>query len=131
MSTQQGLIKAQTEWTKNANTYNEDMSKAKKYAVDGNGEAILDINGEVILILPDPLYPPKINEETGTMTQIVRDANGVITAVETKISGWQKPASTNEAKDIIQVDVTDPETGETVKRPFNVKTNQWVALPGM
>lgn len=34
MSTQQGLIKAQDEWNKNANTYNEDMSKAKGYAVD-------------------------------------------------------------------------------------------------
>lgn len=65
------------------------------------------------------------------MTQIIRDENGVISAIETKISGWQKPASVNEAKDIIQVDTIDPETGETIKRPFNVKTNQWVALPGM
>ena len=131
MSTQQALVKSQQEFAKNANTYNEDMSKAKKYAVDGNGQAILDVNGAIIPILPDPLYPPKIDEEAGTMTQIIRDENGVITAVSTKIAGWQKPAATTEAKDIIQVDTIDPETGQTIQRPFNVKTNQWVTLPGM
>jgi len=69
-----------TEWTKNANTVNTDMSTAMGYYVDWNGTPLYDATGNVISMPQKPPMEPVWDKESGQLITFSTDANGQIVA---------------------------------------------------
>lgn len=61
------IAKEQKAYIENSNKVNTDMSTAKWYYVDGNGQAILDQQWSTIPMPQKPMYPPAFNDDKSMM----------------------------------------------------------------
>lgn len=69
-----------TEWNKNANTVNTEMSTAKWYYVDWNGTPIYDKSGKTIAMPEKPPLDPIYDSKTGKLIQFTTDDSWKIVA---------------------------------------------------
>jgi hypothetical protein len=63
------------EYSQNANKVNADMSKVKGYYVDGNGNPILNNQGQPIQVPQDAPMEPVFDKETGKLITFGLDEN--------------------------------------------------------
>lgn len=73
------------EYQQNANTVNTEMSGIKGYYVDGNGNPILDSDGQPIKVPQWAPMDPVFDKESGKLIQFGYDENGNIVASVTQV----------------------------------------------
>lgn len=69
-----------TEWTTNANTVNTEMSAARGYYVDGNGNPLYNADGTTISLPEKPPMEPVWDKESGQLITFSLDESGQIVA---------------------------------------------------
>ena len=74
-----------TEWTKNSNTVNTDMSTAKGIMVDGNGTPIYDVKWNTIPMPQKPPIEPVFDKERWLLTTFSKNEKGEIVAKQTEV----------------------------------------------
>ena len=78
-----------TEWTKNANTVNTDMSTAMGYMVDGNGTPLYNSDGSRIEVPEAPPMPPVYDKASGQLITFSTDDSGQIVAKMQQVTAGQ------------------------------------------
>jgi len=75
MNTQKEQRARQDIFNKGANTYNQEMSQIQGFAVDGNGQPILDTNGQQIVVPKDAPLPAQFDAKTGQLITFSTNEN--------------------------------------------------------
>ena len=113
MNTQKELRARQDVFNQNKNTYNEQMSQVQGFAVDGNGNPILDSAGKQIEIPKESPIKPTFDEKTGQLVTFGLDEYGNITAKATQVQGFRPEKQ-------------KPNIIETKEGLYNVDTGKWL-----
>ena len=125
----ENLNKTAATFQANKNTFNKEMSAAKWFAVDGNGNQILWANGLPIELPKVAPIEPVFDDKTGQLTVFSLDEDGNIVGKSSKVSGFvaqpTEDVNAPKASDFIDVEVDDG-MGGTIKKKYNVKTGQYL-----
>ncbi len=117
-----------TEWTKNANTVNMDMSKAKGVYTDWNGNPLYNADWTTISMPEVPPMEPVYDKESGQLITFSNDENGQIVA---KVQQVTNQASLNQqaANSIAQLVVNGTMSMDNV--PAEMRASVAIAMATM
>lgn len=130
MNTQKELRDNKIAFDQWAAKYNKEMSMVKWFAVDGNGNPILDVSGQQIEVPKDAPLDPVFDDKTGMVTTFQLDEDGNIFGTQKKVSNFVSPATeaTPKASDFIDVEVSDG-MGGTIKKKYDVVNKKFLEVP--
>jgi len=118
MNTQKELRDNKIVFDQNANKYNAEMSQVQGFAVDGNGNQILDVSGKPIEIPKDAPLPAQFDAKTGQLITFSTNENGTIVGSASQIQGY-KPPVTEAKRNIVMVD----------GKPYDVDQERFLNIP--
>ena len=92
------------------------MSQVQGFAVDGNRQPILGINGKPIEVPKDAPLPAQFDEKTGQLITFTQNKNGTIVGTATKVQGYTPTPTTPVKPNII----------ETAQGLYDADKKEWI-----
>lgn len=104
MNTQKELRARQDIFNQWANQYNAEMSQVQGFAVDGNGNPILNAQGQQIVVPKDAPLPAQFDANTGQLITFSLNENWTIVGNASQIQGYKPPVAAPAKRNVVMVD---------------------------
>jgi len=80
------------------------MSQVQGFAVDGNGNPILDTNGQQIVVPKEAPLPAQFDPKTGQLITFSTNENGTIVGSASQVQGYVAPKAEPAKRNVVMVD---------------------------